>query len=380
MLQFFSNCSRIHRLLHKRFVFRFVAAYAAEVCFTDVFVARERNLMKRKVQAANDKPTSYDDIAGSSGSDEDLSFAGNNDNGAELTEGVALTPLGSRFLDSQSGLSTSRQRLLRQIIDESNETFFLSSREMGRRYSVDSATIVRTVQALGYEKFADFAQDLREHFVTQITPYSAMKAAERTHQSVSDRVRYSVDKDLENLNAFKSKLEPDKIVEIAKQINHARRIVIVGIDFASSLAESLAYALVRLGFDADAPAGSSGVVQNKIKIMTPKDLLIAISFGRGLRDTIEAVRSARRRNVPSFGITDSDSTPIAKYCDTYLVTPTSRTSFIDSYVAPVAAIDAILVASAHSQSARSLEHLRESEEEHFASGRWYSEPKTGDAK
>jgi DNA-binding MurR/RpiR family transcriptional regulator len=294
-------------------------------------------------------------------------------------DGAALTPLGTRFFNIQADLSSSRQRLLRQILDESNETFFLSSREMGRRYNVDSATIIRTVQALGYEKFADFAQDLREHFVTQITPYTAMKAAERTQQTVSDRVRQSVDQDLENLNAFKANLDPDKIVEIAKQINQARRIVVIGIDFAASLAGSLAYALVRLGFDADAPVGSSGVVQNKIKIMTRKDLLIAISFGRGLRETIAAVQGARRRNVPSFGITDGDATPIAKYCDSYLVATIARTSFIDSYVAPAAAVNAILVACAHSQSARSLEHLRESEEEHFASARWYSELKGTEA-
>jgi DNA-binding MurR/RpiR family transcriptional regulator len=287
-------------------------------------------------------------------------------------DGAQRTQLGARFFDTHADLSPSRQRLLRQIIDESDETFFLSSREMGRRYNVDSATIIRTVQALGYEKFADFAQDLREHFVTRITPYSAMKAAEQTSQSIADRVRQSVGQDLENLNSFRANLDADKIVEIAKQINQARRIVVIGIDFAASLAGSLAYALVRLGFDADAPIGSSGVVQNKIKIMTPKDLLIAISFGRGLRDTIGAVLSARQRNVPSFGITDGDRTPIAKYCDTYLVASTARTSFIDSYVAPTAAINAVLVACAHSQSDRSLEHLRESEEENFASNRWYS--------
>ncbi len=297
----------------------------------------------------------------------------------EDRESAGLTTLGTRFFNIQADLSSSRQRLLRQILDESNETFFLSSREMGKRYNVDSATIIRTVQALGYEKFADFAQDLREHFVTQITPYTAMKAAERTHQTVSDRVRQSVDQDLENLNAFKTNLDPDKIVEIAKQINQARRIVVIGIDFAASLAGSLAYALVRLGFDADAPVGSSGVVQNKIKIMTRKDLLIAISFGRGLRETIAAVQGARRRNVPSFGITDGDATPIARYCDSYLVATIARTSFIDSYVAPAAAVNAILVACAHSQSARSLEHLRESEEEHFASARWYSEFKGPEA-
>jgi DNA-binding MurR/RpiR family transcriptional regulator len=281
--------------------------------------------------------------------------------------------LGERFFDIQDDLSSSRQRLLRQIIEESNETFYLSSREMGRRYKVDTATIIRTVQALGYEKFADFAQDLREHFVTQITPYSAMKAAEQSNRSVLDLVRQSAENDLENLNAFRAALDPDRITEVAKQINQARRIVVLGIDFASSLAGALAYGLVRLGFDADAPAGSSGVVQNKIKIMTPKDLLIAISFGRGLRDTIEGVLSARGRNVPSFGITNAETTPIAKYCDGYLIAPTYGTSFIDSYVAPTALINALLVACAHTQSARSLEHLRESEEQNFASHRWYSE-------
>lgn len=293
---------------------------------------------------------------------------------------AASIPLGIRLLDKHVDLSPGRQRLLRRILDESDETFFLSSREMGRRYDVDSATIIRTVQALGYEKFADFVQDLREHFVTQITPYSAMKAAEQTNRSVADRVRQSIDQDLENLTALRSKLDPDKLVEIAKQINHARRIIIIGIDFAASLARSLAYALVRLGFDAEAPDGSSGVVQNKVKIMTPKDLLVAISFGRGLRDTVDAVLTARRRNVPSFGITDSDTTPIAKYCDTYLTASVARTSFIDSYAAPTAAINALLVACAHNQSARSLEHLRDSEEENTSSVRWYKELKSLDGK
>jgi DNA-binding MurR/RpiR family transcriptional regulator len=292
-----------------------------------------------------------------------------------VRNGAANTPLWSRFFEIQSDLSSSRQRLLRQILNESNETFFLSSRELGRRYSVDSATIIRTIQALGYEKFADFAHDLREHFVTQITPYSAMKAAEQTHRSVSDRVIQSVDHDIENLNEFRAHLDPNKIVEIAKQINQARRIVVIGIDFASSLSMALAYGLSRLGYDAETPVGSTGIVQNKIKVMTTNDLLVAISFGRGLRETVGAVQSARRRNVPSFGITDGDTTPIAKYCDSFLITTIDRTSFLDSYVAPIAAINSILVACAHSQSARSLEHLRESEEENLSSARWYSDPK-----
>lgn len=296
------------------------------------------------------------------------------DNGAEPpADNSDNTRLAARFLMSESRLSARRQKLLGRILAESNETFFLSSREMGRRYDVDSATIIRTIQALGYEKFADFAHDLREHFVTKITPYTAMKAAEETSRTVADRVRQSVEKDLENLNTFRAGLDPERVVEVAGRINLARRITVLGIDYAASLANSLAYGLVRLGYDADAPYGGSGVVQNRMKIMTQNDLLIAISFGRGLRETIEAVKGVRERNIPSFGITNGDATPVARYCDSYLIATIARTSFLDSYVAPVAAINAILVACAHSQSERSLEHLREFEEDYHSSARWYQE-------
>lgn len=301
-------------------------------------------------------------------------FAENNADIMGKRGSVARTPLGARFFDTQAGLSSSRQKLLRQIIDESNETYFLSSREMGRRYNVDSATIIRTVQALGYEKFANFVQDLREHFVTQITPYTAMKAAAQTNQSVEDLVLQNVSKDVENLASFRAYLNPNKIIEFAQQINRSRRIIVIGIDFAAALATSLAYGLVRLGYDTEAPIGSTGVVQNKIRILTEKDLIIAISFGRGLRETVEAAKRGREQNVPTFGITDGDTTPIAKYCDDYLVASTAHTSFIDSYVAPIAAINALLVACAHSQSARSLKILRESEAENTSSTRWYREP------
>lgn len=285
--------------------------------------------------------------------------------------GGAQTPLEARFAEAQTNLGASRKRLLNQILDEPHETFFLSSREMARRYGVDSATIVRTVQAMGYQKYADFAHDLRNHFVTQITPYTAMKAATQKNSNVADYVNQSIDQDMENLNALKISLEVNKVVELAKQIHRSRRIVVVGIDFAASLAMSLAYGLVRLGCDAEAPTGSTGVVQNKVRIMTEKDLLVAISFGQGLRETVEAAQRARRQNVSTFGITDGDKTPIARFCDQYIIASTARASFIDSYVASVAAINAILVACAHSQPKRALELLAQTEKEYSSGARWY---------
>jgi DNA-binding MurR/RpiR family transcriptional regulator len=271
-------------------------------------------------------------------------------------------------------LSGSRRRLIREILDNHEETFFLSSREMAKRYNVDAATIVRTVQALGYERFADFAADLRQHFVNHITPYTVLKAATQEKRSVVGQVQHCLERDTESLSILRSSLETSRVVELAKRIHGARRVLVVGVDLASSLAGFLAYGLTPLGFDAHAPVGSSGTLQHKIDLFSASDLMIAISFGKCLRETVEAVDRARALGVPTFGITDSETTPIALHCDEYLIAPTSSPSFTGSYVAPMALLNTIIVACAHLRPKRALAMLSRTEEEYRSGTRWYREP------
>ena len=284
----------------------------------------------------------------------------------------SLTSLEVRF--AKSPLSGSRRRLIREILDNHEQTFFLSSREMAKRYNVDAATIVRTVQALGYERFADFAADLRQHFVKHITPYTVLKAATQEKRSVTDQVRHCLERDGESLSVLRSSLATDRAVELARRIHGARRILVVGVDLAASLAWFLAYGLTPLGFDAEAPVGSTGNLQHKIDLMTEKDLMVAISFGRCLRETVEAVERAHAHGVPTFGITDSDTTPIALRCDDYLVASTSSPSFTGSYVAPMALLNTIIVACAHLRPKRALAMLSRTEQEYRNGKRWYHEP------
>jgi DNA-binding MurR/RpiR family transcriptional regulator len=282
------------------------------------------------------------------------------------------TSLEVRFTQSQ--LSGGRRELIRAILDNHEETFFLSSREMAKRYKVDAATIVRTIQALGYERFADFAADLRQHFVKQITPYTVLKAATREKKSITDQIRQCLERDSESLSVLRSSLDTDRVVELAKLIHRSRKILVVGVDLAATLAWLLAYSLIPLGFDAEAPTGTTGNLQHKIDVLNNKDLVIGISFGRCLRETVEAVLRAHERGVPTFGITDSETTPIAVHSDSYLVASTSSPSFTGSYVAPVALINAIIVASTHLQPKRALEMLGRTEQEYRTGARWYQEP------
>ena len=287
----------------------------------------------------------------------------------------AITALDERFAKARLKLNARRQRLVHAILDSADETCFLSSREMAKRYRVDATTILRTTKVLGYRTFAEFTADLRQHFVARITPYTVLKAATSERRSIGDHVDQALDKAQENLNNLKTQFEKQKVIDLARTIKRSRHVLVVGLDFAAALSDYLAYGLLALGFDAEAPIGSSGSLQYKVEVLTPKDVLIAISFGQCLRDTVEAVQHARSQGVPTFGITDSEISPIARYCDTYLITPVVSPSILNSYVAPVAAVNAIHVACAHLDPNRSLSRLRPTDREYASGHRWYREPR-----
>src|SRR5262245_58358497 len=291
-------------------------------------------------------------------------------------DGKALpSALEARFAEAARQLNPRRQRLIRAILDSADETCFLLSREMAKRFHIDATTILRTTQALGYGSFADFSADLRQHFVSRITPYTVLKAATREKRSVADHIDHSLDKAIDNLNVLIADFDRENVIALARLIKRSRRVVVVGLDFASSLSYYLAYGLLFLGIDAEAPIGSSGNLQYKVELLNSKDALIAISFGQCLRDTVDSVLRARKQGVPTFGITDSKTSPIARYCDAHLITPVVSPSFLNSYVAPMAAISAILVACAHIDPRRSLNRLRPTDREYAAGHRWYREPK-----
>lgn len=282
------------------------------------------------------------------------------------------TPLEQRMQQADKKLSPRRKRLVQSIVENAEDTYYLSSRKMARRYGVDAATIVRTIQVLGYEQFAEFASDLRSHFVTRITPYRMMKSATRERRTIDGHVQHSLEMDRANLEALRESVAAERVVELARRLGKARQIVVVGVDLAYSLAWFLAYGLSWLGARAEAPVGSSGNLHHRVRALGSHDVLVAISFGRCLRDSVEAAHTARELGAWTFGITDADDSPIARVCHDHWVVSVTNPSFNGSYVAPLAALDALLVAYAHVQSKRSLERLREIDREEAAAGRWFA--------
>jgi DNA-binding MurR/RpiR family transcriptional regulator len=150
-------------------------------------------------------------------------------------------------------------------------------------------------------------------------------------------------------------------------------MLIIGGDQALLLARILEYSFIMLRLPATSPT-TPGQTIHGARAATKKDLVFAISFGRGLRQTVEGLKEARQRKAHCVGITDTSVSPIARYSDEFFVVSVEGPSFFESYAGPIALINSIVVSCTEYRPFYATRILKEAEKEQETGLRWYSEP------
>ncbi len=266
----------------------------------------------------------------------------------------------------------TRQEMMRPILEHPREYVLFSIRALSEKLKVDPATISRTVVAMGFPNYREFRKYLHQRSVTHSTAFERMNATNGSHTSFEGHVRKTLDGAIRNLEGACNNLDMNHLKSIADRFYAAKRIYILGGDLAASLVYFLHYQLMELGFDVTA-ATSGGHVTHLMRRVTKRDLVIAISFRRGLRQTVEGLVQARAKGCYTIGITDTSISPIARSADESLFVSVDVPHFGSSYVAPMAVLDAIVSAIANRKRARSMAILKEMEKDQKTGYRWYSE-------
>jgi RpiR family carbohydrate utilization transcriptional regulator len=267
-------------------------------------------------------------------------------------------------------LSIKRQEIIRPILEHPREYVLLSVRAMAKRLRTDPATIVRIVRGLGFGSYREFQRHLHELSLAFATSLDTMQAGNRD-SSMPSHVSESLEQDLKNLQGLKNSLDAQRLVALAKRFHEARRIVLLAGDLATQLAHYLEYQISLLGLPIFA-ATSTGRILHLVRSVNKQDLVIAISFRRGLRQTIEGAQQARDRGAYCVGISDTYLSPLARECDEIFLASVESTSFAASYVAPVALINSLLAAIGQYRRSQTLAIVKEIAEEQRKGFRWYN--------
>jgi DNA-binding MurR/RpiR family transcriptional regulator len=269
-------------------------------------------------------------------------------------------------------LHKKRQELIRPVQENPREYVLMSVRALAEKLKTDPATVMRIVQGLGFDSYKDFKAYLHELAIANATSLQGMQATVSSGDSNSiSQAKKALDQDLQNLHALRNTLDMERLASIAEKIHRARSILLLGGDMAIALVEFLEYKLTLIGIPV-ITATTPGKAFHAARNVGKKDLVIAISFRRGLRQTVEALQRARANGAFCIGITDTFVSPVARFSNISFLASVEA-PFSNSYVAPMSLFNILFTLCAHHRRARTLAILKKVDFEQRQGYRWYVE-------
>jgi RpiR family carbohydrate utilization transcriptional regulator len=246
-------------------------------------------------------------------------------------------------------LSIKRQEIIRPILEHPREYVLLTVRALAQRLGTDPATIVRIVRGLGFESYRDFQHHLHESSLAFATSLDTMRAAGQ-NGGMPGYIREALEQDIKNLQGLKNSLDARRLVALANYFEYQTSVVGLPVFAATSY----------------------GRIAHLARTATKQDLVIAISFRRGLRQTVEGAQLARAKGAYCVGIADTFLSPLARICDEIFLASVESTSFAASFTAPIALLNAIVVTCAQYRRAETMVVVKELAEQQRKGFRWYT--------
>lgn len=259
-------------------------------------------------------------------------------------------------------LSKGHKKIADFIKNNYEKAAFMTAAKLGEVTGVSESTVVRFASNLGYDGYPGLQKNLQETVKSHLTSVQRMEVA-ASRMDGSDMIETALTSDIEMIKATRESVSHQAFTGSVEAINKAKKIFILGVRSAASLASFAAF-YMNLVYDnvVLVDTSGSGEIFDKLYRISSDDVCIAISFPRYSNQTLSALRLAAQRNATIISITDSEMSPIAQYATYLLTAKSSMVSFVDSLVAPLSLINALIAAAAGGKSEQVYSNLQSLED------------------
>lgn len=254
------------------------------------------------------------------------------------------TDIISRINEKYSTMSKGHKAIAAYIMDHYDQAAFMTAAKMGEALHISESTVVRFASGLGYEGYPQMQQALAAWVKGKLNTVESMdiKYGNSTQSEVLTSVLSS---DIEKIRHTIEHLDPAAFETAVDLILEARTVYILGIRSCQPLADFLSFYLnmIRGNVVQIRTTSTSEVFEQMIRI-NEEDCIIGISFPRYSMRTLKAMEFANDRNAKVVTITDSVHSPMNLYSSCNLLARSDMVSIVDSLVAPLSVINALVVA------------------------------------
>lgn len=264
-------------------------------------------------------------------------------------------------IETSIGTMSKGQRAIAQyILHHYDQAAYLTAARIGDEVGVSESTVVRFAMELGFEGYPHFQKVLQEELKEKLTSVQRLRASAKlaVHEDILGAVLHS---DMDKLKRTLERIDRKSFDRAVDLILGARRIYILGVRSSAPLAAFLGF-YFNLIFDNIRLVHTTSVSEMFEQILSvgEGDVVIGISFPRYSKRTIKAMKYARSTGATVIALTDKSNTPIADNADVCLMAPSDMMSFVDSLVAPLSVINALIAAIGYRRQdhvAQTLEKL-----------------------
>lgn len=250
-----------------------------------------------------------------------------------------------RKLDAGYGKFSKGQKKLADFIRKDyDKAAFLTAAKMGEEVGVSESTVVRFATALGYEGYPEFQKALGELVRNKLNSIQRMEVM-YGRVSQSEILASVLQSDIEKIKLTMAAMDHDAFELAVDTILAARKIYVIGIRSCAPLADFLSFYLNLICEDVTAVStnSSSEIFEQLIRI-DERDVIIGISFPRYSMRTLKALEFASNRKAKVITLTDSVHSPMTLYSSCNLIARSDMASIVDSLVAPLSVVNALVVA------------------------------------
>lgn len=240
--------------------------------------------------------------------------------------------------------SKGQRIIAKYILSNYDKAAFMTAGRLGKIVGVSESTVVRFAAELGYDGYPSMRKALQEMIRNRLTSVQRIEVAKSMIDD-NDIVRSIIGSDIQNLQATLEILEQESFNKFVDSIIEAKNIYIVGMRTSTSLSSFLGLYLnlLRSNVSVIHDTAASEVFEQIIRI-GEGDLFIAISFPRYSSHTVDAMEFAKKMGAMTAAITDGPASPLNGIADVCLHAKSDMVSFLDSLVAPMSLINAIIIA------------------------------------
>lgn len=241
-------------------------------------------------------------------------------------------------------LSKGQKRIARYITENYQSAAFMTAAKLGEEVGVSESTVVRFATELGYEGYPKLQKAIKELIRTKLTSVQRMEITQ--NQIDTENVVKSVlASDINKIKSTIESLDQNSFKEIIDKILQAKNIYILGVRSSFALASFFGF-YMNLLFDNVRVISTSSASEmfEQILRISKGDTIIGISFPRYSKRTIKALQYAKSKEANVIAITDIESSPLCEVSNYSLLANSGTNYFVDSLVAPLSVINALLVA------------------------------------